>query len=225
MKQNFISVYSNSHKSNDFLQYVYQLIKGEPVAYSEKMDSFIICPYKFNISHILAYFNRSDLLKQSLENDVPFSMTRLKENPLSLSIKKDFSACITVILNNLSKRLKKNPYCIVRIQKNLIELNLRGDKGLENFYKSLICQDKSSYLQKFCSDNISLPIYKFQKSFETKPLKENSLNLKPVVYYHSVIKLSKTGSQQSLDFLRSLVNSPNPGIFESDFIDCYLSKK
>lgn len=220
-----LAVYGPNKRHYDFLFYLSNIIKGGKVNFDKKMDQYFFSYYKINIAHIYTFFNLSEILKLSLQNNTPFAMTSRRETPLSLSIAKDYQTCITVILTNLATRIAQNPYCLARIENNLIELNIRGDKGLENFYDALLYQDKSPYLPNYCSKSCTLPDLKFSKSFESKALDCESVDHQPVFYYHSRAKISTTGSSKSLEFLKSLTICPNDQVFKSSFVDILLQQK
>lgn len=221
-----IRVYGESSHTYEFITYISKLIKSETAEYFEKITHFFISPFLFNITHIYSLFNFSKLLDLALQNQAPFAHTRRNESPLSLSLSKNFTSCVTVIFKNISKRLKENPYFLLRSQETLAELNQRGDQGLESFYQSLLFHDQSSHLPTICPISQDLPDLKYKKSFECRFQNEDQLKSnKPIVFYHSVIKLPTTGSQQSLLFLESLTACPNSAVFESDFLEFLLKKK
>ena len=230
-----IMVYGDSTRIYNSLMNVWNLITNRKLLNTKSADYFFISPYKLNIAHICALRNLSEMLDLSLQHQAPYALTWNKETPLSISMSRDFTSCVVVVLKSISKRLKENPYFFVRSKETLVDLNMRGDKSLIDFYQSLLYQDKSMHLPKFCSDSEELPKLKYKKSFEcmyneTKYKSENIpndkyANKKPILFYHSVVKLPQTGSQQSLNLMESITRCPNSEIFRSDFIDLLLQTK
>lgn len=214
-----------------FLNYATKIIEGDPMPHDPEMDKYLIAPVLMNMTHFYSYFNMQDHLKKALDSGASFFSSKRKVSPLSLSLAKDYSDTTKVILNWVKKNLETNIYAAICIENSLISMNFKGYPGLDKLYTAFWTQARDITLPKFCPKNLVLPLTIQSKTLE--PIASNFFKMselpeegKSIKYFISAISINIiSGSQESIDFMRSLYKTPNEEIFRTKFIRLLLSYK
>ena len=205
--------------------------KKKEVPFDANMDSFIFTPSLMNSAHFYAYFTYTDAYLQSLP-DVSFHNSIYDKNPLLLLLIRDEADLVLATLKSKCEVLDDQPYSLSFINTStLVELNNKGYSGLETFYTQIFHPCKLSSLPKYSSASLNLPITFYSNILE--PIETNfalSENFKvqeiPILFYISNISVNMvSGSQESKDIVKSIINCPNTEIFRTPFIKNILIEK
>lgn len=232
--------------SKDFFKYVHDIVAGKNVYYDDRFKNWIIMPFMMNIQHIYAYYNYDDLLRcafvknvvyknsekmtSSSIGDAPYLKSAKGHTVLSIALEQDFPECTKIALKCLRSRWSTNPYSLVTVSDSLIALNNSGIDGLHKLYDFALRKHFFKTLPSFCS-SVSLPVIKYSESIEVDydvmlGVGANTKDGTALAFDHSCFKVIMTlGSEEGIDFLESLINSPNERIFETRFVRLILQEK
>jgi hypothetical protein len=82
--------------------------------------------------------------------------TKFNQNPLSISLLKQFNKCVAAIVHPLNKLIIENPYTLNFVDNDtLIMLNAAGYTSLPKFYKIIF--KKYERIAKFCDEAVVTP--------------------------------------------------------------------
>jgi WD40 repeat protein len=214
-----------------FVQYVLDIKDRKRPVYDHSMDFSIIMPYKITLLHIYAFYGLNDHIKLSLMNGAGLSDDINGSSPLDLSIKRSHKVAVIKFLRFVTKNLASNPF-IGRIfnLETLISLNFLNLSVLKSFYDALLQKNHLAILPLSIESKYRLP--KFYCSEEIIP-KKSWFFLETakeegtyIQFYTSVISLNTyTGSEDSIKFLKSLMNCEQSDIFRTKFIQHYIDHK
>ncbi|OMJ81101.1 hypothetical protein SteCoe_18514 [Stentor coeruleus] len=222
---NEFDIYSSDKYS--FIQF-FMNIYNNPVM-NELIHWSFISPYRINSLLIIIYYNLSDLAKVAIKQGAPMISTSFGNNALDLALSKDFLYTVDCILLALGKKSKENPFVLQYVEHMLIDLNFSNCKELPGFYDSLIGLNTTSYGEKFVNAKLKLPKLGIEDTVEPNIKKgkyKGKGKGKAVKYYTSLIRVASiAGSKESKEFTRSLAQTSNEEILESDFVKLLLSYK
>ncbi|CAG9312019.1 unnamed protein product [Blepharisma stoltei] len=215
-----------------FLNYVNNILTRQNQKYIEELDKWVIMPYKINTTHLFSYFQMPNHLKCALDNDSAFFETSFWENPLSLSLAGS-SNIISIILYGLCRKVSFNPYEVQLISGYLPQLNIewyKYPKPLEQLYQSILHPVKIiNNVPQFCE---SLPSPIVHKSdylsivpTDLIPISQLKKRGQPIVFWENALWVHQYGSYESLKFLNSLYEHPNPEILRTKFVKAILDSK
>jgi len=230
METNSIYMYGPERSSSGYIEYLINIISGETPAYDLMMDSWFITPMLINTAHIYAYFNMPKHLEACLANNTPFLLSRKNLTPLDIAHQRGNVECVNVIINAiLNKAEGKNMLCF--LESSLTNLNYKGYQCLDKLYDNLIMKSPAKLAMKTCSINQKLPLIVLSKNLEPSkeefPLQEQIGDEGKVLeFYQSSIRFDMTsGSEESINFLDSIISTPNKNILKSRLIGFILEKK
>lgn len=216
----------------EYLRHVDTILNGKCKEYKSEFDDWIIFPYRINTLHLYAFFNEPGLLRHALLNGSSFLSTTSDENPLSLSLSRKFANCASTIIGCFEKMLISNPLSISNMNHHtILQLNNSGISSVEKFYKIIYRKHEGHRAIKFCNDDDPRPFYFHSKEVVPKQQdfswnNDNTHESKPVhVWFSSVALISVPGSSKSVQFLTSLIESPNEFIFTTKFVKDLLTEK
>jgi hypothetical protein len=226
-----ISFFGPSSNLFGLMMYFNDVKNMKPITFQEEFEKTIIMPYKLTFPHIFAFLGQSTLLKSSLHYNPVFSRCGSGVTILDISLKLNFKNSVLTILKYFPKKITENPMignCLTN--SNLIDLNLIGLESLLPFYDSLLYVNPVPKLPKTIK-SISLPYITLTSAYIAQP---ELFGLSPydiegglsVEFASSVIELKiSSGTQESIDFLISLIKCPYPDIFRSQFIQIIINSK
>lgn len=131
----------------------------------------------------------------------------------------------------MKKIAASNPYSFYYFEDSIIDLNIKGHPGLEQFYKNLLIRFKDRVLPKFCNYNSKLPCivhsdYVIPKKANFKDYLDFTSEGKDVMYLQALVRIDlKLGSIQSLKFIDSLRVCPNKNILKTKIIQYIIYEK
>lgn len=135
------------------------------------------------------------------------------------------------IINALCRYGKNNPFVLLNVEDDLVELTKKGFPILENLYKALYQPANRKSLPKFCDDEIELPLTFLSSHPRIKPedfMDETMMgnNGTPMIFMESYFKMCfNVGSSESIKFLQALSICPNSEVFRTPFIKELISYK
>jgi WD40 repeat protein len=228
-KQFFI--YGPGREYYSFMRYLMRICEGNEQAHDPDMDKWIISPFEFNALHLYSYFNLPQHLRAAMSSSSPFFSSKSGFSPIQIAIDRNFRDCINEIIKSIRLKVQEDPYMVGFLEDHIVKLNELGFRGLDEFYESILFSASDKLLPKFVSPSASLPVLIHSRSLgpQTKdffpPHYVASEGL-PVHFLQSALKVdSIIGSENSIQFLESLVNSPNSSIFTTQFVKDFVLHK
>lgn len=206
----------------EFLKEV-MVAKGHP-KYEPEIDEILILPFMITTRHIYSYYNQTQILKLSLLTHCNLTSARNGSTPLSIALDRQMNECLDILLKILKQKIPQNMFLGRLVESCILQLNLKGHDMLPSIYNSLFVVNESSSTPKFCVNSLSLPKVHHSDSIvlDYKNLcRKDQLNPdgKTMVFKQSLVSYNLTqGSDSSIEFLSSLLYSPNVEIFKTDFI-------
>ena len=203
-------------------------IRMHQQAKKKHASAWVIGPYSVNIAHYYAYHNLSDHLKQELVNKSMYLHSDIGY-PMDISLTLDNIEASGVILSELRKRAQTDMHALESINEEIVNLNRKGFKGLDELYKySLIPNNEISIHT--CNASVHLPIIRFASSAsvheEIFDLPKTNGEAQRIKFYRSCLRLNLAiGSQDSIDLLDSISNCPNTEIFDTRYIKTIIQYK
>lgn len=224
LKVNQFFIYGPGNDHYSFMKYIMEMCEGNEQVHIPSMNNWIILPFEFNALHLYAYFNLPLHLKQAMNAMGPFYNSKSNISPLHIAVERNFRDCINEIIRIIRFRVEDDPYSVFYLQDQIVKLNKVGFRGLDELYESILYKVSDKALPKFVSEDTELPILKLSDSLGPKAKtffgnKEIPTGGVAVSFYQSALQVDMgIGSQESLDFLESLVECPNNNIFTTQFI-------
>ena len=223
LKTNEITIYGPN--KYELCTEIYDVISNINKPISKNIQGYIIAPFLLNPLHLFAYINFYSQIEELVRIGVPLIDSKKGENPLTISISKNFSQTVDALLKSLSKLTKTNHHVLYYIYKQFTILNYSYYAEIDCLYNCLLYRNKSQILPKFVSSHYSLPSISVSDSIHPGVL-PYCTNGQEVKYYDSLILLpTVAGSKDSVDYTRSLAMTPNKSIFNSSFIQNLLKYK
>mmetsp|Transcript_29501 Transcript_29501/g.29235 ORF Transcript_29501/g.29235 Transcript_29501/m.29235 type:complete len:622 (+) Transcript_29501:1709-3574(+) len=229
-----------SESSYRYLQYLKCLITYTNIPeYDLEFDDWVILPYFLTVPHFYAWQDLRRHLKRSLAFEFRITETSFGANILSIATEKDYRECRNVIIKSVVRNYKGNPFALASINKEVfVDMNNEGFRFLVKLYDLIFQRCQGYGLPSTCSDSVQTPliyhsneIIPYASNF-FPPVVEGGVTLggadqeKNIYFMHSLIPFNFTpGSQESLDFINSTLNSPNEDIFRTKFIQSIFKDK
>ena len=209
---------------------ILRVMSGKGFKKTKDYSDCVISPYRINLLLLSACFNNKEILERELRisNLHPGACG---ETAISICMKKNFTDLTKILLRHLKEKINLNPYCLYYLENSFLELNKNNVPGLCKLYKLAMGPSVTKHLPKFCINPQDLPIVVESNGIFTVPGQfmplDNFSNLgKAITFSHTFIKISATlGSQESVDFINSLVTCSSPEIFKTQLIKTLLSQK
>lgn len=227
-----ITLFGPDNSSSQFLGYLYQLLVEKSITeHDDRMNEYVIMPYRINLTHLYAYLGLIDHIGSAMKNKFIMLPTQDKETALSILTYRGANKGIDLILDKLGTEIPNNPALTTVLESVISTLNHIGSPQLPYLYKSLMRISTDESLPNHCSGQYKYPIY--HASDSTKlistsffPKEAQAIEGDPIIFKESFLKIDfSIGSNQSLDFLNSILNCPDEDIFKSPFITSVLTYK
>lgn len=220
----------NCKQIYNFQSKILKLIQGKPSKKLENYSNYLISPFQITPLILLCYFNQKDLLLPALEKN-SFHPTSLGQTPLSIALSRNFIDSLNTIFKVFKGKLEKNPYSLYYVESTLLELNHKSVPNLHKLYQLAMGKSFLTTLPKFCENIKDLPIVLESSSIisdhlQFMPIENYSSLGKAIVFTQTYIRINTTlGSQDSLDFMESLLKCENKRIFDTPLIRIMLKEK
>ncbi|OMJ80406.1 hypothetical protein SteCoe_19361 [Stentor coeruleus] len=226
-----ISIYSPNPNIHNFIKHFLDIRDKKQIIYDPSLENSIIMPDKITLLHIYAHFGITANVKVALYAGAPLSKYANKLTPLTLSILSNQKNTVLAFVKFFNKKITENPLLGNSISiEDLMSINKLGFSALTDFYDSLLWVNTIANLPVAISSTWRLPIHIInsefvpQKSWFFSPeTEENGLSIE---FLTSLVSFNMvSGSEESIEFLKSLVTSPCQDIFRSKFIQNYIDHK
>ena len=193
-------------------------------------------PYKIGLAHILSYNNSYETLNKILiesNSKASFCSTINDENPLSISVFSNHKSCIEICLKFMRIELYSgNSKAFMPLGNCLTQLTKLHIGIIPRLYEILYQENFSLHLPSFCdSEKTILPSLYYADDIminieQLLPMNCISTHGEAIVFFGSLCPINvELGSQGSIEFLESCLESDFPEIFRSRFLIVLLRHK
>ena len=200
--------------------------------------------------HIYAYYNKIEYLEQCMSEGTGFILSRSKFSPLDISLELNMSQGIDFYISQI-KKLSKSKGNYVALDKLV---NQHGADILRLWVSSTdyrhevsICNNDYTHTSKlidiFFTKSIDTTLTKYHHTYKHLPI--ISLNRSLFIAPKSFMKIEEftsegtniyfqqtyfkfnmvPGSQESINFIKSIISTKNENIFNTEFIQIILYEK
>ena len=220
----------NVKKTQSFKGFVLKIISGKNLKVTNDFNNWIISPYRINLLTLLTYFNKSEVIMEFSDSN-SFFPTISGHTPIFIALSRNFIDLIELFFKVFKEKSIKNPFCLYYLEDSLIELNKKSVSCLHKLYKIALGISFEKFNPKFCIESSNFPIILESSSILTDytqfmPLKNYSVLGKAIIFKQTFIKINITlGSQESIDFIDSLLKCENKFIFNTQLIQIILNEK
>lgn len=186
--------------------------------------------------HLYCYFGNAKYVKQGLSTGCSFIKNKLGETPLHMSMKRGNHNCVEAIAKHVATELEFYPGVLNILEDELPLLNLAAPKSLPIFYQKVF-QSSNQVLPSFAIPKRKVPIYNLSQAplidpkhfvktqTEIEAIKESNRE-KRVLFRITAFRMNfEMGSNESMQFVKSLTNCKNSDVFGTPFIQGYLKYK
>lgn len=208
---------------------IIKFLNGELNDDSGESDSWVIAPFAVNSLHYYANAEgkKQNLKKAMLNNSL--YLNSLVGTPLGISLLKSNADTTGTILSQLQRRVANNHFALETVADHLVELNLGGFNGLDEFYSACLIPKKKN-VPEVCDENASLPVVFYGLNQQIDPLNFAAAcgedEGKKVTFLVSALRMNlEPGTRESILFLESLLECSNTEIFKTKFIQTILHDK
>ena len=226
-----ISAYGNIDKLYNFYQYVGKVIAGKIDTYESFPNTWIIEPFHINMMHIYAYYNKIEYLEQCMSEGTGFILSRSKFSPLDICLELNMSQGIDFYISQI-KKLSKSNHLFICILENSINRICNNDythtsKLIDIFFTKSI----DTTLTKYHHTYKHLPIISLNRSLFIAPksfmkIEEFTSEGTNIYFQQTYFKFNMVpGSQESINFIKSIISTKNENIFNTEFIQIILYEK
>lgn len=220
----------NQNLAYYFKKFFLSLFKNASVEKASKYTDWLISPYQICFSTMVAYFNKNEILKSCAE-EISLHPGTSSDNIVSICLNKNFIDSLESIFKSFKTKIKNNPYCFYYLENSLLELNKKSVPCLHKLYSIAMGKSFLETLPKFCIDDSSLPIEIEHESIIVEPSgfmpMENYASLgRSIKFTQTFVKINlNLGSQESIDFMESLIVCENKLIIKTELIQTILNNK
>ena len=191
-------------------------------------NDFIIMPFCITPILIFSNINNALLMKQAMRNNYKYLSYNDKQlNPITLAIIRKNREIINCLMKEIVYASNNDPTIFLRIEDDIVELNLNGSTpNLELFYRGAF--KVNTHLPKF--SHLLNKSFVAKQSYSEDMHRGDFISDNPDVeilsYHTSKIRLNiEIFSQNSIEFLESIINCNNTNIFTTPFIQAILLYK
>ena len=181
-----------------------------------------------NTSHIYAYLNRIDLLKHSIASGFGFVNSVTNFTPLDICLEMNNEKGIKEYFNYLKEGSKLQPNLTSLLDTSVNKLIMHESSTTKEILELILLKTLDTDIPQY-SDR-DLPMINFYPNFfrsQVSDIHPQSKRIgKKVEYLQSYFKLNlKAGSNDSLNFLRSLYATKNEDTYKTRFVQTILDYK
>ena len=215
--------------------FIYRLLNNTPVDLDPNLYNFTICPWDITVLHVLSFMSNSKYLKKAIKMGAKFMKCVTGETPLSISLSRKSKLCAEIIIKRFpTYLLLYNPSIYSYLEGSLHILNKSSLPSLHVLYDSAFPQVENQTLPTFGKFTNKPPIVKSSTISTIDPSdfldkQEDEMEIlqeSEVEFRQSALKLDlEAGSQESIDFMRSLSTCQNSEVFRTEFVNSILKFK
>ena len=193
------------------------------------MSSLVFSRFSYTTIHILAYLGYPKVIIELLDDNASIKTDYFGKSPLYYAINKSNQDCVDNILEFLVRQSESNDKTRIHTSFGAIANDLpiiikNSSKNLHLLLKSCLIPTDTT----FAKVNQELPIYKFNQNFipfTNDFIQENSKSneLIPVIMKYTPFTLPcKMGTDECINFLKSIIDCSNTSIYNTHFIQYVL---
>jgi WD40 repeat protein len=217
-------------EESTFRKYITDIIKDKEPKHNKNFDKWIIMPNGMNTTHFYAYFNLPTYLQKALEEGAPFYPSKSGHTPLSIALELKYLSCVRAVIKGLTQSMKTNPLTLFYFDRSLTQLNDLGYSGLHRIYDYMFSRSVNRSLPKFSTDKPSQIYIENTNLIPSKtdfmPSESYSNDGYAIIFKQSYCKFPLVpGSEESLEFIRSLIECTNNKIYDTEIIKLLLEEK
>ncbi|OMJ67751.1 hypothetical protein SteCoe_35002 [Stentor coeruleus] len=228
---NTLSMYGDVSILNKYCHYIGRVASNKQETYEKSFNHWVIEPFHINAMHLYAYFNKGEFLEKALDDEAGFIISKSGYSPLDICLQMNNEDSVNLMFTKIKQESKKNPLFLNVLEKSLNRICMHGYSRTSKFLDIILCKSIDTTLQKFHHSNAKLPIILFSKELFTS--KNSFMNSdqysqegQALQFLQTYFKMNmKPGSNESLDFIKSLILTENDSIFHKKFIQLILEEK
>lgn len=228
---NTLSMYGDVSILNKYCHYIGRVASNKQEVYEKSFNSWIIEPFHINVMHLYAYFNKGDFLEKALADEAGFIISKSGYSPLDICLQMNNEDAVNLMYIKIKQESKKNPLFLNVLEKSLNRICMHGYSRTSKFLDIILCKSIDTTLFKFHHSNAKLPIIVFSKDLFTSKdsfmsSDQFSQEGQALQFLQTYFKMNmEPGSNESLDFIKSLILTENDSIFHKKFIQLILEEK
>ena len=181
--------------------------------------------------HLYAYLDRYKLLKQCFDENVGFFVSKSGFSPLDICLDMEFEKSVDIMYLEIKRISRINPLFLSILEHSLIRINQCSYQKVFQFYKLAIYKTIDTRLPKFYQSDRKLPVIiltpnvlAHKSSFmQDQEFSNDGSALNFAQTYFKINMIS--GSNESLKFIKSIIESNNEFLFNTQFIQVILNEK
>ncbi|OMJ69061.1 hypothetical protein SteCoe_33314 [Stentor coeruleus] len=240
-QENGIYVYQNPYEANTlcafgdinhinkYYQYLSQIVSNKEVVYEKAFNTWIIEPFHINVLHFFCYCNKTDLIEKAMDDDIGFLVSKSGYSPLDICLYMNNKDVISMLYSKFKIKVQSNPYLTIFLENSINSICMHEYSKASKFLDLILKESIDTSLTRFIDSKVKLPIvilspYIFcnQESFGKTDSKEEQ----SVEFLQTYMKINMVpGSNESLEFIRSLMFTSYGYVFYSEIIQIILEQK
>jgi hypothetical protein len=190
---------------------------------------WVVLPECINIMHLFAYHSSHLMIKKAFKGECIFIKSINNISPLTISLIKENKELNEYIIKKVSRISRNTPYIMTVIEDDLSKINKSGVSTISDLYMEAFItpaqQDLPNY-GKLKGTNVIKIAFGYFIDYNNFLVKDNALNEEYVTFLTSTIRLDfDKGSEDSTNFLNSLIQCNDSDVFSTPLIKNYLMYK
>ena len=225
-----LGIYGENKILYEFYRYMGSVVSGKETPYNSTFNHWVIEPFHMNIMHIFAYFNKLEMMSKAIDENVGFIISRSGFSPLYVCFEMNNEQGINFFYKYVKKTSLIKPFFTCVLGKSLNRICLHQSHKTKKFLDIMLSKSIDSTLSRFHHSTYKLPIIAFStglftdKSSFAKEMFSNDGQALEFLQTYFNLNL-EIGSLDSLQLIRSMIDSDNEQIFNSNFIQTILKFK
>jgi WD40 repeat protein len=232
LKTDAVTIYGSVSDTSQYFPYLDDMcVKGKVPPHDPNFDKLIFSPGGITSLHIYVYFGLTKHLKKCLKENIMIIPDRNGQNPLDMCMEMKDTELLGMFLDALIREIPKNKHLATVFEESIVKINHTGHPILDDLYRVLfrVCTDFG--VPRFCDDSVKLPVtvHSSKRFIDPKLFaKQENYEAKKqmIAFQEALIPLNfNIGSEESIEFLKSIIECPNSEIFRTPLIREYLLGK
>ena len=211
-----------------FYDKIIKLIGGRLKTHDSFLNNWFISPFGANIMHLYSYLDYPLHMEEAFKQKVGFFPCKSGGTPLDIALDLVYEDCLDLILERFQEF---NPIQLWVLESSLIRLNLCPYFQVFKFYDFFMLKSIDTTLPKFYNSKRELPISVISSQLLAEnekfmPKEEFSLEGTELLFKQTFMKINMVpGSRDSILLARSIGETTNGDIFNSEFFKLLLDEK
>jgi hypothetical protein len=212
-----------------YMDHLHDIFKKKAAVYSTELKELIMNPGTLRVQDLYVYFSMRKALKLSYKGNLDSLVQLNSINLIEHCLKKDDNSSLGVLIKCMIDYLPENHRIAAQIEPVMIQLNQNGHPLLHQLYNNLLQSSSQDGLPPACSIRVQLPKSALSESQQINPsalMRAEFYQSKDQImeFKYSVLPLNyEIGSQDSIDFLYSLLKCSNDKVLGSESVQIYIN--